>query len=93
MDAAFRGYKEINLQAMRLLAAGGLLVTCSCSQPVTTPMFAEMLAEAAADAQVRLQVVARHGAPPDHPVRLGHAASDYLKCFFLQRVDETATET
>ncbi|MDI3298481.1 MAG: class I SAM-dependent rRNA methyltransferase [Bacillota bacterium] len=85
LDGAYRGYKEINLQAMRLLEPGGLLVTCSCSQPVRAEMFEQMLVDAAADAGLAFRLLERRGASPDHPVRLGHPASDYLKCFILQR--------
>ena len=87
LDAAFRGYKEINLRAMRLLAPGGILCSCSCSQPVTGEMFAEMLADAAADAGRRLRVLAVRGAPADHPGLLGAAETSYLKCVLLQAVD------
>lgn len=86
LDGAYRGYKEINLQAMRLLAAGGLLVSCSCSQPVRAEMFEQMLVDAAADAGASFRLLERRGASPDHPVRLGHPASDYLKCFVLERL-------
>jgi 23S rRNA (cytosine1962-C5)-methyltransferase len=87
LPGAFRGYKEINLRAMRLLAPGGLLCTSSCSQAVSEAMFEEMLQEAAADAGRRLRVIGRYGAPPDHPGVLGAAETRYLKCFFLQAAD------
>ena len=86
LDAAFRGYKEINLRAMRLLRPGGLLVTSSCSQPVTDDMFLRMLADAAADARCRMRVVERRGAGPDHPGLLGAEQTLYLKCIFLERL-------
>lgn len=84
LDGAYRGYKEINLRALRLLAPGGLLCTCSCSQPVTEAMFGEMLLSAASDAGRRLRIVSRHGAAPDHPGLLGAAETLYLKCWFLE---------
>ncbi len=87
LDAAYRGYKEINLRAMRLLSPGGLLCTCSCSQSVSVAMFGEMLRDAAADAGRRLRVLERRGAPPDHPGLLGADETDYLKCWLLQAVD------
>lgn len=87
LDAAYRGYKEINLRAMRLMARGGLLCTCSCSQPVTLEMFLDMLADAAADAGRRLRVLAVRGAPPDHPGLLGAGETQYLKCVLAQAVD------
>lgn len=87
LDAAYRGYKECNLRAIRLLAPGGLLCTCSCSQPVEEAMFAGMLADAAADAGRRLRVLWRRGAPPDHPGLLGAVETSYLRCWLLQAVD------
>lgn len=87
LDGAYRGYKDINLRAMRLLAPGGLLCTCSCSQPVTAEMFAEMLADAAADAGRRMRVLCRLGPPPDHPGLLGATETQYLQCHMLQSAD------
>lgn len=87
LDAAYRGYKEINLRALRLLAPGGLLCTCSCSQPVSVEMFLAMLADAAADAGRRVRVLGLRGAPPDHPGLLGAGETQYLKCVFAQAVD------
>ncbi len=86
LDAAFRGYKEINLRAMRLLRPGGLLATSSCSQPVSDDMFLRMLADAAADARCRMRVIDRRGAGPDHPGLLGAEQTLYLKCVFLERL-------
>lgn len=80
---ALRGYKEINLRAMRLLRDGGLLVTASCSYHINRYDFLTMLRDAAADARCRL-VVEHEGHPaPDHPILLGFPESDYLKAFFL----------
>lgn len=87
LDGAYRGYKEINLRAMRLLAPGGLLCTCSCSQPVDAKMFEEMLTDAAADSGRRLRVLQRRGAPSDHPGLLGADETHYLKCWILQAFD------
>ncbi|HZN55652.1 MAG TPA: class I SAM-dependent rRNA methyltransferase [Candidatus Polarisedimenticolaceae bacterium] len=78
-----RGYKEINLRALRLLAPGGTLVTCSCSYNLDEATFEEILREAAADARRDATVVARRGQAEDHPVRLGFPESRYLKCFVL----------
>jgi len=86
LDAAFRGYKEVNLRAMRLLRPGGLLVTSSCSQPVTDDMFLNMLADAAADSGCRMRVIERRGAGADHPGLLGAEQTLYLKCIFLERL-------
>jgi len=80
---ALRGYKEINLRAMRLLRDGGLLVTASCSFHINRYDFLTMLRDAAADVKCRF-FVAHEGRPaPDHPVLLGFPESDYLKAFFL----------
>jgi 23S rRNA (cytosine1962-C5)-methyltransferase len=82
--AARRGYKEVNLRAIRLLSPGGILVTSSCSYNLDEPSFEDILREAAADAGRDLVVVARRGQAADHPVRLGFPESRYLKCFVVQ---------
>jgi len=83
LDNAYRGYKEINLRAMKMLNSGGILVSSSCSQPVDAAMFETMLFEAARDAGRRVRVVERRGAGRDHPTILGSEFGDYLKCFIL----------
>ena len=85
-DAAYRGYKEINLKAMRLLPRGGLLATCSCSHFMTDERFRAMLADAAKDASVSLRqlYVGRQG--PDHPILWGVPETDYLKFYIFQVV-------
>ena len=80
VDPAWRGYKEINLRALQLLAAGGTLVSCSCSHHFGRALFGEMLDAAARDARVRLQVVHWLGAAPDHPTLIGMPESEYLVC-------------
>jgi 23S rRNA (cytosine1962-C5)-methyltransferase len=80
------GYKEINLRALKLLNPGGTLVTCSCSYNVNEAMFAEIVYEAAVDAQVHVTVVEKRMQGRDHPVLLGLPESYYLKCFILRRV-------
>ena len=87
LDGAYRGYKDLNLHAMRLLRPGGLLCTCSCSQPVSQEMFSEMLRDAAADAGRRMRVLERRGAPMDHPGLLGADETQYLQCHFLLAAD------
>ena len=84
VKAACRGYKEINLKAMRLLPRGGYLATCSCSHFMTDELFRRMLTEAAADAQVRLRqlYVGRQG--PDHPILWGVPETEYLKFYIFQ---------
>lgn len=82
-DAA-RGYKEINLRAMRALPRGGLLATCSCSHFMTQPLFEEMLRSAARDAAVQLRLIEVRRQSPDHPVVLGIPETDYLKFYLFQ---------
>ncbi len=83
---AYRGYKEINLKAMKLLRRGGYLVTASCSHFMTEEKFCEMLCDAASDAGVGLrQIEVRHAAP-DHPILWNVPETDYLKFFMFQVV-------
>ena len=86
VKAAYRGYKQINMRAMRLLPRGGFLATCSCSHFMTDELFRQMLAEAAADASVSLRqlYVGRQG--PDHPILWGVPETDYLKFYIFQVV-------
>ena len=84
--AAYKGYKEINLAAMRLLPRGGYLATCSCSHFMTDGLFRQMLAEAAQEAKVRLRVIEYRQQAPDHPVLLGVPETEYLKFYLLQVV-------
>ncbi|HEX4998307.1 MAG TPA: class I SAM-dependent rRNA methyltransferase [Terriglobia bacterium] len=84
IEAALRGYREINNRAMRLLSDGGILVTCSCSHHISEGLFAEMLAEAATDAGRRVRVLERRMQAPDHPVVLTIPETLYLKCFVLE---------
>ncbi|HYK82332.1 MAG TPA: class I SAM-dependent rRNA methyltransferase [Gemmatimonadales bacterium] len=84
---ALAGYKEINLRAMRLLAAHGVLFTCSCSYHVSRAVFGSMLAAAARDAGRRLEVLALTGAGRDHPELLNIPETGYLKGALLQAVD------
>jgi len=87
VDRAIAGYKEINLRAMRLVAAGGVLFTCSCSYHVSRTVFFEMLAAAARDASRRLQLLAVIGAGRDHPELLTVPETGYLKGALLRAVD------
>ncbi|MDR0525262.1 MAG: class I SAM-dependent rRNA methyltransferase [Spirochaetaceae bacterium] len=86
LEEALRGYKEINLQAMRLLRPGGTLVTCSCSQVLGENRFKRMLTEAASDADCRLIQLDFRGQSGDHPILLGYDESNYLKCAFYRQV-------
>jgi 23S rRNA (cytosine1962-C5)-methyltransferase len=83
LEGALRAYKEINYRAARLLAPGGLLITCSCSGKVTPELFAEVIEWAAQEAKRPLQILERRGAARDHPPLLGVPETDYLKCWFL----------
>lgn len=84
IEAAIRGYKEINLRAMQLLNPGGYLITASCTYHVPENEFEAMLDSAAADAKRRIQIVEKRGAGKDHPVLLGLRETRYLKCFVLR---------
>jgi 23S rRNA (cytosine1962-C5)-methyltransferase len=81
---ALRGYKELNLRALKMLRPGGTLVTCSCSHHLSWDDFHGVLAAAAGDAQRRVRLLERRGAAPDHPVILNIAETEYLKCLILQ---------
>src|SRR5262245_49724721 len=84
LSAAARGYKEINLRAMRLLAPGGLLATFSCSHHVSPGVLEEICLHAAMDAGLRLRVLERLGQPADHPVLLTVPETSYLKGLLLE---------
>lgn len=84
LTGALRGYKEINLRAMKILEPGGILVTCSCSQNFSEARFYEMLLEAARDSRREIQVLERRGASADHPVLLTFPESCYLQCWILR---------
>jgi 23S rRNA (cytosine1962-C5)-methyltransferase len=85
--SALRGYKEINLRAMRLLRPGGFLFTASCSYHVTRPLFLEMLESAAADSGRRMALREVRGQPLDHPEILTMPESGYLKGAILEAMD------
>jgi 23S rRNA (cytosine1962-C5)-methyltransferase len=86
VEKAVRGYKEINLRALKLLAPGGFLITCSCSYHVHEADFEEILAAAAADASATVTVVEKRRQARDHPVVLGVPETYYLKCFVLRKL-------
>jgi len=79
-EGAMRGYKELNLRAMKMLSAGGTLVTCSCSHHVGMEEFTGVVRAAAEDAGRRVQVLEMRGAAPDHPAILTLPETSYLKC-------------
>ena len=84
VEGALRGYKELNLRALRMMRPGGLLVTCSCSHHVGWTELEGSVASAAADAHRRVRLLERRGAAPDHPVVLNLPETEYLKCLVLE---------
>lgn len=87
VEGAVRGYKEINLRAMKLLRPGGILISCTCSYHITEELFTDILAAAAADVKRHVRLVERRGQGRDHPLLIGFPESYYLKCFVLQLMD------
>ena len=86
LDGAYRGYKKLNLRCMKLVAPGGYLITCSCSQFMTPELFLQMLREAAADAQRPVRLLECLMQSRDHPAALNAEQSLYLKGYILQVV-------
>ncbi len=86
VEKAVRGYKEINLRALKILNAGGCLVTCSCSYHVHEDDFEAILADASADAGVLVTTLEKRRQARDHPVLLGVPETYYLKCFVLRKL-------
>lgn len=80
VEGALRGYKELNLRALKMLRPGGVLVTCSCSHHISAADFTGTVAAAATDAGRRVRLLERRGAAPDHPVVLTIPETEYLKC-------------
>jgi 23S rRNA (cytosine1962-C5)-methyltransferase len=80
LEGALRGYKEINLKALKLLKPGGILVSCSCSQALDEFRFREIIASAAVDSGRRLRLLDFRYQAQDHPILLGYGESLYLKC-------------
>ncbi len=86
LSSAARGYKEINLRALKLLNPGGVLVTSTCSYHVSEEIFLEIIADAALDARRRVQLVEKRGQSSDHPVLLGVPETHYLKCVIARAI-------
>jgi 23S rRNA (cytosine1962-C5)-methyltransferase len=84
VEGALRGYKELNLRALKMLRPGGLLVTFSCSHHVGWADLEASIASASADAHRRVRLRERRGAAPDHPVVLNLPETEYLKCLVLE---------
>ncbi|PYQ43848.1 MAG: SAM-dependent methyltransferase, partial [Acidobacteria bacterium] len=80
LDAAIRGYKELNLRALKMLRPGGILVTCTCSYHLSQSSFLEMLGAASLDAHRSLRLIEVRGQAKDHPVLLNIPETAYLKC-------------
>jgi 23S rRNA (cytosine1962-C5)-methyltransferase len=83
LEKALRGYKELNLRAMKMLRPGGILVTCSCSFHVNPHDFLKVVADAAQDAHKSLRLVENRGAAKDHPILLNVPETSYLQCLIL----------
>ena len=84
IEGAVRGYKEINLRALRLLTPGGILISCSCSHHVSEALLLETIASASLDAGRSLRVLERRTQALDHPVLLTVPETHYLKCLVLE---------
>lgn len=86
VQAAFHGYKQINMKAMRILPRGGYLATCSCSHFMTDELFRKMTLAAANEANVQLKLVEYRQQAKDHPVLMGVPETQYLKFYIFQVV-------
>src|SRR5262249_4434772 len=84
LETAMRGYKELNLRALKMLRPGGTLVTCSCSYHVSEDEFLGVVAEAARDSRRTLRLLERRGQAKDHPVVLSIPETGYLKSLILR---------
>jgi 23S rRNA (cytosine1962-C5)-methyltransferase len=87
LDDAARGYKEINLRALRMLGPGGILVTCSCSHHVSEALLLQIVAEAALESGKTLRILERRTQGADHPMLLTVPETLYLKCLILEVLD------
>lgn len=87
LEAATRGYKEINLRALKILAPGGYLVTCSCSYHLSEALFLQLIAEAATDAKKTVVVVERRTQAQDHTILLTMPETHYLKAIILKVIE------
>lgn len=84
LEGAVRGYKEINLRALRMIPEGGFLVTCSCSYHMNPDLFKAVVADAARDARRRLRLIEERAQAVDHPIVVGYEESHYLKCHIYE---------
>jgi 23S rRNA (cytosine1962-C5)-methyltransferase len=83
VENAARAYKDVNLQAMKIIESGGFLLSCSCSQPVSPDLFQKILFGAAADAGRAVRILGQSGHAPDHPISLYHPEGRYLQAMLL----------
>lgn len=86
VEGAVRGYKEINLRAMKIIESGGFLVTCSCSHHVDPELFMDIVYNAAIDAKKKVRLLEYRSQAKDHPILLASEETEYLKCAILQIV-------
>jgi 23S rRNA (cytosine1962-C5)-methyltransferase len=86
VDGAIRGYKEINLRAMKILNSGGFLITCSCSHHVDSDLFLDIVYNAAIDSRKQVRLIEYRTQAKDHPILLASEETQYLKCAILQVV-------
>lgn len=86
VEGAVRGYKEINLRAMKIIKSGGFLVTCSCSHHVDADLFMDIVYSASIDARKKVRLLEYRSQSKDHPVLLASEETEYLKCAILQIV-------
>ena len=86
LEGALRGYKEINLRAMKIINSGGFLITCSCSHHVDPELFMDIVYNAAIDSKRKVRLVEYRSQAKDHPVLLASEETEYLKCAILQIV-------
>ena len=86
VEGAIRGYKEINLRAMKIINSGGFLVACSCSHHIDPEIFMDILYNAGIDSRRKVRLIEYSSQAKDHPVLLAAPETEYLKCAILQIV-------
>lgn len=86
VEGAIRGYKEINLRAMKILNSGGFLVSCSCSHHVSPDLFLDIIYDASIDAKRKIRLIEYRTQAKDHPILLASEETQYIKCAILQVV-------
>lgn len=86
VDGAVRGYKEINLRAMKIINSGGFLVSCSCSQHVDPDLFLDIIYDASIDVNRKIKLIEYRTQAKDHPILLASQETQYIKCAILQVV-------